>query len=514
MSDAKISDSTPKAELYRAAKRLGVEGRSKMSKRQLRQALAKRRESSEGESEGKSGESGGGGVERAASRFEQFRLLADAAARGEFVMLPRLLSGDDRRLHVRQTLREDHQTRISRADEEAATKFDKLAGSLFSFFRGTALLFYRDMAGQDQWMPSVLALGDVHPGNFGVMPNADNVPIFGVNDFDESAYAPFTWDLKRGAVGFMIGAAEMGGLGDKACRKIAKKFVRGYIVGIRRFAEEDSERSHEMRLDNAPKMIAKLLESAQESRADWLAGDYLDEFRRGFRATGELVPVSRRRDEFQALVDAWRKENDVQVPRRAGEMRVKDVAVRRGAGTASLGLPRYYLLIEGPGRDGSDDLIVEFKQARRSALAGLVPPSSFNDVDRGARVVHAQAVQLVRGDVFFGHATFEGRSFLSRERPPFKDDVDLDNLDKKGWKTYAKICGQTLAHAHALSDETGALDYDIEPAILRAVNPQKLFVADILRYAHAAARRLRRDHEAFQKDHARGAFKNIDVMFR
>ncbi len=47
-------------------------------------------------------------------------------------------------------------------------------------------------------MPSVMALGDVHPENFGVMPDRNGAPIFGVNDFDETIYAPFTWDIKRG----------------------------------------------------------------------------------------------------------------------------------------------------------------------------------------------------------------------------------------------------------------------------------------------------------------------------
>ncbi len=126
------------------------------------------------------------------SRFEAFRQLARRRARGEMVLLPRQLTGNDRRLHVRETLREDHHDRIAQHSEGAAAKFDKLAGSLYSFFRGTCLLFYRDLAGEDAAMPTVFALGDVHPGNFGVMPSADNVPIFGVNDFDEAYYAPFT----------------------------------------------------------------------------------------------------------------------------------------------------------------------------------------------------------------------------------------------------------------------------------------------------------------------------------
>ena len=83
-------------------------------------------------------------------------------------------------------------------------------------------------------------------------------------------------------------------------------------------------------------------------------------------------------------------------------MRVKDVAVRRGQGIASLGLARYYVLIEGPRADATDDLIIEFKQARRSALAGLTPPSRYDADGRGERISHAHRVQLVNGDVFYG----------------------------------------------------------------------------------------------------------------
>lgn len=276
-----------------------------------------------------------------ATRFDAFAALARARANGELVMLPRLLTGDDRRLHVRQTLREDHQTRIASSADDAKVKFDELADSLYSFFRGTC------------------------------------VPIFGVNDFDEAYYAPFTWDLKRGAVGFMLAADEEGGHGAKRQRKIARRFVRGYIDGIARYADDPVEREHQVRLDNAPKLVRKLIEDAQQDRTEWLAEDHHDEFGRGFRADDELVPVSGRRDEFQALIDRFVATNDVDVPARAGQMRVKDVAQRKGAGTASLGLTRYYVLIEGPHADGSDDLVIELKQARRSALAGLVPPSEY-----------------------------------------------------------------------------------------------------------------------------------------
>ncbi len=498
-----LEDAT-RAELYDLARDRDLEGRSGMSKQELLTALSERERDGEER----------GGQPPVASRFEAFRRLAHARAQGEMVMLPRSLTGNDRRLHVRQTLREDHQTRIANRNADADAKFEKLAGSLYSFFRGTCLLFYRDLCGEDAWMPTVLTLGDVHPENFGVMPSADNVPIFAVNDFDEAYYAPFTWDLKRGAVGFMIAADEEGGHGRKRQRKIAGRFVRGYIDGISAFAHDETEQEYQIRIDNAPELIGELFEDAQEDREEWLADDYHDEFRRGFRADDELVPLTSRRHEFQELLDRFVAESGIDVPPRAGEMHVKDVAIRRGQGTASLGLSRYYLLIEGQRADNTDDLIIELKQARRSALAGLVPPSEFTFEGQGDRIAHAHGVQLVRGDVFYGHIEFEGMSFMTRERAPFREDIDLDDLSKKEWNRYAEICGSALAHAHALSDEIGDLDHDIEPKIVAAIGAHELFVDDIVRFADQAAERARRDHEHFKADHKLGAFRSVDVVYR
>lgn len=503
-----------RADLMDLARDQQLPGRSSMSKADLVEALA----GSGLDPEVADPEAADGVAEQArvpyGSRLEAFRALAEARARGEVVPMTRQLRDNDRRLHVRQTIREDHETRIADRSRDAEAKFDKLADSLYSFFRGTCLLFYRDLAGEDAWMPTVLTLGDVHPGNFGVMPSADDVPIFGVNDFDEAYYAPFTWDLKRGALGFMIAAQTEGGLGPGKQRRVAESFVRGYVGAMRRYASDATEQQGQTRQDNAPKLIRKLIKGALEDRDAWLQRKYHDEYRRGFRADDEHVPVSDRVEEFQAALDRFVRDNDVEVPARAAGMRVKDVCARLGQGTASLGLPRYYLMVEGPLADGSDDLVLQFKQARRSALAGLAPPSGFEIDGDAERITHAQGVHLVRGGRFYGAAELDQMSFMVSERVPYKDDVDLGDLSPKQWRRYAWICGESLAQSHALSDEPGLVDHDVEPDVLAAIGPEDLFVRDVVGFATEAADRVRADHEHFRADHALGAFGSVDQVFR
>ncbi|WP_375261794.1 DUF2252 domain-containing protein [Palleronia sp.] len=453
-------------------------------------------------------------VVKASGRIESFRELAKKIAGGEQIIPPAHLTGIARRHHVRSTLREDHQTRIEQKAAGAREKFEKLANSRYSFFRGTALLFYRDMVGADSHMPSVLALGDVHPENFGVMPNKEGVPIFSVNDFDEAIYAPFTWDIKRGAVGFWIAAKEEGDLSRKQRRKIVRAFVDGYLTGMEQFAESETEKGDTFRPDNSPKVLQRLFEQAWKEREDWLWADYLKPNGRGFRSDDELEPISSQKDKFQKAVDDLAKQKDIKTPGRAGELKVKDVCVRHGQGTASLGLPRYYVLIEGPSKNATDDLIIEFKKARHSALEGLTPPSDFSAGSEAERIAHGQSVQLAHGDIFYGAVEIDGESYMSRERAPFRDDIDLDELSKKTWRAYAHVCGQALAQAHALSDDLGQVDYDVEPSIMAACKPRKLFLEDILRFTVESADRIKRDHLEFIEDFELGAYDRIDMVYR
>jgi uncharacterized protein (DUF2252 family) len=96
------------------------------------------------------------------------------------------------------------------ADERAfRRKFRKMAASPFAFYRGSAPLFYRDVARlEDPWAGErtsrVWIQGDLHAENFGTYMDSAGILVFDVNDFDEAFLGHFTWDVRRMAASLAL----------------------------------------------------------------------------------------------------------------------------------------------------------------------------------------------------------------------------------------------------------------------------------------------------------------------
>ncbi len=440
-----------------------------------------------------------------ADRADAFRRYAELRAAGEVEVAPHLLGPRERRLHVRNTLIEDHAVRLLDTPEAVATKFGILAGSAFSFFRGTALLYYRDHAGVDGHLPAVFSIGDVHPENFGIMPSAGGHPFFAPNDFDEAWIAPFTYDTGRGAVGFWLAAREQK-LGRGGRRRVVTSFVQGYLEGLVAFAADDSEDTHQITEDTAPAVLKKAFAKAGRARGEFLAKRVDLEAHR-FLGDERIEPRNDLVAVLQPVVDAYAAalvENGGPV-RPEGFFRIHDVALRHGGGTASQGLARFWCLLDGPGPHAEDHVIIELKMARRSALYGLVPATAFDARTSAERIALAHREFLVDGDALYGSAEIEGRSFVVRERSPQKVNIRVAGLGEEELHAYAEICGRALAQTHARSESHAVDGEGDEVGILRVVHPE-VFVGDTVEWAEEGGERVLSDHELFREDLARGAF--------
>ena len=88
--------------------------------------------------------------------------------------------------------------RIVKADLEL--KHREMAADAFRFLRAT---FYRwcqlwpGLCAAETRAPMVLAVGDLHVENFGTWRDVEGRLVWGINDFDEACWCPYTFDLVR-----------------------------------------------------------------------------------------------------------------------------------------------------------------------------------------------------------------------------------------------------------------------------------------------------------------------------
>ena len=259
------------------------------------------------------------------------------------------------------------------------TKFRKMAADPFAFYRGSACLFYADVAERDDpWADErtsrVWIQGDLHAENFGTYMDGDGVLIFDVNDFDEAYIGHFTWDVTR----FAASMALLGwrkAISDDDISRLVERYVRAYLDQVRWFVEQADDRGFSLRLDTTDGAVHQVLQLAKlRTRVGLLDGITETE---GFDRVLREVPGLRRLEDGEraAVLDAFERylESIPAAKRFRGvTYRVKDVAGRSGFGIGSAGLPAYTVLIEGYNQALDNDVVLSMKQGNVAAPSRVV----------------------------------------------------------------------------------------------------------------------------------------------
>jgi len=154
------------------------------------------------------------------------------------------------------------------------TKFRKMAADPFAFYRGSACLFYADVAGrEDPWADErtsrVWIQGDLHAENFGTYMDGHGVLIFDVNDFDEAYIGHFTWDVTR----FAASLALLGwrkAISDDDISRLVRGYVGAYLDQVRRFTAAGDDRAFSLNLATTDGPVHQVLQLAE-------AHDFRDE---------------------------------------------------------------------------------------------------------------------------------------------------------------------------------------------------------------------------------------------
>ncbi len=358
-------------------------------------------------------------------------------------------------------------------------RYGRMLVSPFTFYRGAALIMATDLAATPVSGVTVQLCGDAHLSNFGLFGTPERQMIFDINDFDETLPGPWEWDVKRLAASFEVMGRDRGFLpADR--RAVVMAGVREYRERIRQAAGMRSLDAWYQHLEAG--MLLKMVR--KEVRVRRVSKDEA-------KVTEEMVAKARTRDSTRVFA---KRADEVD-----GELRIVadppiiipiEDLVRPGSewenptplikkllssyrrtlghhhhpleeyryvhsaykmvGVGSVGTRCYIMLMLG--RDHDDPLFLQVKEAQASVLERFLPKSTYRH--HGERVVAGQRLMQAATDIFLGWQTIKGldgvaRDYYVRQFQDWKGSADVDSLLVPGAALYSRLCGATLARAHA-----------------------------------------------------------------
>lgn len=358
-----------------------------------------------------------------------------------------------------------NETRLS---QFVPLRIERMSQSPFAFYRGTAAIMAADLAADPHTGILVASCGDAHVANFGFYASPQRSLVFDLNDFDEAAWAPWEWDLKRLLTSVII-SGQSTGRTRKVIDGAVMTAVGAYAQAIaamvamtpmqRYFTHFEVDKA----LDSSDKKSRAVLEQAirdAEKRTGDRAAHRLTE-----RADDGGVVFADRPPTIihpeAELLQAIEEHIGSYVSSASTDIRmllshyVPSDVVRRVVGVGSVGT-RCFLVAFQAGDDST--LILQAKEADQSVLAqygGIAQPDSLiADIEihgEGARVVALQRVLQAFSDPFLGYLRGPDADLYVRQFHDMKGGVDSETLATRPFTRYAQACAVTLARAHAQS---------------------------------------------------------------
>jgi len=403
---------------------------------------------------------------------------------------------------------------LTREKDLVPVRHGRMMVSPFTFYRGAAKIMAADLKDTPVAGLDVQLCGDAHLSNFGAFASPERRLLFDLNDFDETLPGPFEFDVKRMAASFTI-AARNNGFSKADTREATMASVRAYREAMASFAQmrtmdiwyahldEDELKASirstvggtaggekgakkAARLEKAPKKQPKRAEKQDKTarkegkRAEkTLEKAHTRDSLQALSKLGELVDGRYRivsqppivvpardlaatyglspseagraiRDQFRAY-RATLPDDRRQLLER---FEVVDMA-RKVVGVGSVGTRAFIVLLQG--RDAQDPLFLQVKEATASVLEANLRKSRYRQ--HGERVVQGQRMMQAASDIYLGWTKGQDvrRQFYWRQLRDMKGSALVEAMAPVALTFYARICGWTLARAHARSGDPVAI---------------------------------------------------------
>ncbi|HEX4008477.1 MAG TPA: DUF2252 domain-containing protein [Solirubrobacteraceae bacterium] len=405
----------------------------------------------------------------------------------------------------------------TRVPELVPIRYGRMLVSPFTFYRGAAMIMAADLAPTPRSGLMAQCCGDAHLSNFGVFASPERRLVFDLNDFDETLPGPWEWDVKRLTASMLI-AAINNGYPVKDQDEIVLATAESYRTAMRTFASQgnlDVWYAH-LDIENTLEEFRSQLDKKQAKRTEKVLAkartrDSMSAFNKLTHVVdGQvrivdlsplIVPIDKldpgrggeqTYEALQALLRAYRDTLEAHRRDLLQEFHLTDVA-RKVVGVGSVGTRAWIALLLG--RDEKDPLFLQIKEAEASVFEPFLGPSELTN--HGERVVVGQRTMQANSDIFLGWLNIErgldgqSRDFYVRQLRDWKGSVEVEDMVPAGLAMYGKLCGWTLARAHARSGD--------RIAIAAYLGGGASFDRAILEFSHAYAEQNDRDYRRLTK---------------
>ena len=391
---------------------------------------------------------------------------------------------------------------LTREPDLVPVRHGRMMVSPFTFYRGAAKIMAADLKDTPVAGLDAQLCGDAHLSNFGVFASPERTLLFDLNDFDETLPGPFEYDVKRMAASFMI-AARNNGFSKADARAVTAASVtayRGPWPPSRTCPRWTSGMPTWTRASSGPRSAARWPKQRRRRREKEEGEEGGQSGGEGREDCGRSLPGrrTRQRHSLQALtklgelvdgtyrivsqppivvpardlaatygLSASETENAIREQFRAyratlqddrrhllERFEVVDVA-RKVVGVGSVGTRAFIVLLQG--RDAHDPLFLQIKEATASVLEEHLGKSTYEQ--HGERVVQGQRMMQAASDIYLGwtKGLDVNRHFYWRQLRDMKGSALVESMTPLALTFYARICGWTLARAHARSGDPVAI---------------------------------------------------------
>jgi uncharacterized protein (DUF2252 family) len=356
----------------------------------------------------------------------------------------------------------------ARVPELVPERYQRMLVSPFTFLRGAATVMAQDLAHAPRAGIPVQACGDCHLMNFGAFATPEEIILFDINDFDETLPGvDFTVDLKRLAASVAVAGLDAK-FPSKRAHAAAAATVEAYRLHMRRLAKlspleiwhSRMELPREIKYLDDPTLRRRLQEILHRAGRSPERDDNFPHLVKGDKIADKRPTIyhfnrktdPRERVDPQEVFASYRKRLSPALLCLLDRYALKDTAFK-AVGVGSVGtFCAVSLFTSG---DGSP-LFLQFKEARRSALECLGPKYTGHP---GRRVVEGQRTMQAASDIFLGWTedAVSGRHFYVRQLKNRHLGSISELVEEKALVNYARLCGRTLARAHARSGDAAMM---------------------------------------------------------